>query len=98
VLTAGEALRARAPLPSAGHLVSRGLVRGLVLANIAGPVNRLRDVANARTFRGLLALEQGDADEAEVSFRLALDLWQGGAGLDFKARPLAEDGLRLLQE
>ena len=45
-----------------------------------------------------LMQEQGNTDEAEVSFRLALDLWQGGAGLDFKARPLAEDGLRLLQE
>jgi hypothetical protein len=98
VLAAGEALRARAPLPSAGHLASRGLVRGLALGGVAAAGNRLRDVANANTFRGLLALEQGNADEAEVSFRLALDLWQGGAGLDFKARPVAEDGLRWLEE
>jgi hypothetical protein len=63
---------------------------------IEAVVNQLRDEANAHTFRGLLALEQGGADDADVAFRLALDVWQGGAGLDFKARPLAEDGLRLL--
>jgi tetratricopeptide (TPR) repeat protein len=90
VLAAGEVLRAGPPLPTVGHLVV------LSHGRIAGIVNQLRDEANAHTFRGLLALEQGSPDDAEVSFRLALDLWQGGAGLDFKARPLAEDGLRLL--
>ncbi len=98
VLAAEEALRARSATPSVAHLLWRALARGQSLGRVAGLTNRLRDVSNANTFRGLLALEQGSADEAEVAFRLALDLWQGGAGLDFKARPLAEDGLRCLGE
>jgi tetratricopeptide (TPR) repeat protein len=98
VLAAGEALGARSPVPSVGHLALRGLARGQSLGRMAGVANRLRDVSNAHTFRGLLTLEQGSADEAEVAFRLALDPWQGGAGVDFKGRPLAEDGLRWLEE
>jgi hypothetical protein len=83
-------------VPSAAYPAWRAWERARSLGRAARPVTSLRDEANANTFRGLLALERGDVDEAEVAFRLALDLWQGGAGLDFKARPLAEDGLRWL--
>jgi tetratricopeptide (TPR) repeat protein len=64
---------------------------------------RLRQEANSNVFRGLLALEQGDVEEAEVAFRLALALWQddaaaaSGAGMDFKDRPIAEGCLRWLE-
>jgi tetratricopeptide (TPR) repeat protein len=64
---------------------------------------RLRQEANSNVFRGLLALEQGDFEEAEVAFRLALALWRddaaaaSGAGLDFKDRPIAEGCLHWLE-
>jgi hypothetical protein len=63
----------------------------------------LRQQANANVLRGLLALEEGSVDEAEVAFRLALALWQdetraaSGAGLDFNTRPIALSYLRLLE-
>jgi tetratricopeptide (TPR) repeat protein len=63
----------------------------------------LRQAANANVFRGLLALEEGNMDNAEIAFRLALALWQDDAavpsetGLDFNARPVAEAALRWLQ-
>jgi hypothetical protein len=64
----------------------------------------LRWEADARVLGGLLALEQGDTDEADVSFRLALAVWAdeaaaaAGAGLDFAARPLAQSYLRRLED
>src|SRR5262249_955221 len=63
---------------------------------VGGLAKGLGDEANAIVFQGLLALEEGAVDEAEVAFRLALDLWKddaaaaSGAGLDFKTRPVAE--------
>ena len=63
----------------------------------------MRQVANATVFRGLLALEEGNVDEADIAFRLALALWgdeaaaASGAGLDFNARPIAQACLRWLQ-
>ena len=60
-------------------------------------------MANANVFRGLLALEEGNLDDAEVAFRLALAMWQdeaaapSGSGLEFNARPVAQAALRWLQ-
>jgi tetratricopeptide (TPR) repeat protein len=69
----------------------------------AGLAKGMCEEANANAFRGLLALEEGDTDEAGVAFRLALALWgddaaaASGAGLDFKTRPLARGYLRWLE-
>jgi hypothetical protein len=78
--------------------------RGLGLGPLYGPPTRgLREEANANTMRGLLLLEEGNADEAEVAFRLALALWKdeaavaSGAGLDFKDRPIAAGCLPWLE-
>lgn len=63
----------------------------------------LRDEANANVLLGLLALEEGSSDEADVAFRLALSIWQGaevaetGSGLDFAGRRTAQDGLEWLK-
>jgi tetratricopeptide (TPR) repeat protein len=60
---------------------------------------KLAERADATVLRGVLALEEGDVEEAEISFRLALLTWRDaaaaatGAGLDFKARPIAQDYL-----
>jgi hypothetical protein len=67
-------------------------------------VKAARQEANANVIRGLLALEQGNTEEAEVAFRLALAVWKdeaaaaSGAGLEFSTRPIAEGYLRLLEK
>jgi hypothetical protein len=59
--------------------------------------------ADWRVLRGLLALEPGAVEEARRHFRAALGVWgdtgraAAGAGLDFRARPLAQQALRLLE-
>jgi Flp pilus assembly protein TadD len=56
----------------------------------------LRREADVSVLQGLLALEEGDVDEAEVAFRVALSLWQdpaaaaSGGALDFNGRPVAQ--------
>ncbi len=63
----------------------------------------LRLYADAHVLRGLLALEEGDSEEAGVSFRLALTIWRDeataarGAGLDFKGRTIAQACLGWVQ-
>jgi hypothetical protein len=59
--------------------------------------------------RGLLAVEAGSVEAARAHFRVALDLWgredaRGrwiphgwGAGLDFSARPIAQQLLPLME-
>jgi tetratricopeptide (TPR) repeat protein len=60
-----------------------------------GVVRILQQQANATVLRGVLALEEGDVDEARAAFRAALTLWQGepaaasGNGLDFGGRAVA---------
>jgi tetratricopeptide (TPR) repeat protein len=55
----------------------------------------LRQQAELTVLRGLLALEEGDVDEAESAFRTAFDVWKdraaaaSGAGLDFNGRRIA---------
>src|SRR5262249_13693130 len=79
------------------HLPWRAAARAEVRGPIQSAAERLRQEADVRVVLGLLALEQGDADEAEVAFRLALAVWHDGAGLDFSARPVAEGYLRWLE-
>ena len=64
----------------------------------------LRQEADVRVLRGLLALESGAVKDARAHFRAALDVWGSdrqaatGAGVDFFARPIAEQTIRLLEE
>jgi hypothetical protein len=73
------------------------------LAPLGSPADLLRQDAGLRVLRGLLALECGDVDSARAHVRAALDVWGGtdradtGAGLDFPARPIAEQVMRLLE-
>ena len=55
----------------------------------------VRQRADARVLRGVLALEQGEVDEAEAAFRQALSLWQRGA--DFNGRPAAQGYLARIE-
>jgi tetratricopeptide (TPR) repeat protein len=63
----------------------------------------LRLGADVTVLRGLLALEEGAVDEAEIAFRQALTLWKdaataaSGGGLDFNAHAIARGCLELLE-
>jgi tetratricopeptide (TPR) repeat protein len=89
---------------SVALLPFRAVDRMKSLNRVAGLAKDMRQVANANVCRGLLLLEEGAVEEAEVSFRLALALWKdeaaaaSGAGLDFNARPIAQGCLRWLSE
>jgi hypothetical protein len=67
------------------------------------PAGFLIQEADWLTLRGLLALETGAVEEARRHFRAAVEVWgdaaraAAGAGLDFRARPLAQQTLRLLE-
>jgi hypothetical protein len=71
---------------------------------IAGLTGSLRQEADATVLRGLLALEQGNVEEAAVAFRVALAVWQdeatavAGGGLDFGGRPVAQGYLEWLEQ
>lgn len=68
------------------------------------PAEMLRQEADRQVLRGLLALECGAIDKARQHFRAAVDVWgsdtnaAAGAGLDFPARPIAQQMLLRLQE
>jgi hypothetical protein len=74
------------------------------LSPLGGPVDLLRQEADLRVLRGLLALESGAVEKARAHFRAALDVWGSdsraatGAGVDFPARPIAQQAIRLLEE
>ncbi len=63
----------------------------------------LKREADVTVLRGLLALEEGDADEAEIAFRQALSIWKdaasaaSGSGLDFNGRVIAQACLEWLK-
>jgi len=64
--------------------------------------DRLRRIADLTVLRGLMALERGDAFEAEMFLRRALEMVpskeaaDSGGGIDFSGRPMAEHLLKLL--
>ncbi|HEY1859408.1 MAG TPA: hypothetical protein VGG61_03595, partial [Gemmataceae bacterium] len=64
----------------------------------------LKRQADVMVLRGLLALEQGDTDDAEIAFRDALSVWKdektaaAGGGLDFNGRAVAQGYLEWLKE
>jgi tetratricopeptide (TPR) repeat protein len=88
---------------SAPQLAWRALETLKVYNRTTGLGRGMKEEANANVFRGLLALEQGNVDEADVAFRLALALWDddvastAGRGLDFKTRPVAQSCLQWLE-
>jgi tetratricopeptide (TPR) repeat protein len=88
---------------STPHLAWRFLERIKFENRVTGLLKNLKEEANARVFRGLLALEEGDVVQADVAFRLALALWENDAvpaartGVDFKTRAIAQGYLRLLE-
>src|SRR5262249_14302772 len=47
-----------------------------VFGQIAALAQGMQEEATVNVLRGLLALEEGDAAEAEVAFKLALDVWR----------------------
>jgi tetratricopeptide (TPR) repeat protein len=70
---------------------------------LGGAVALLRKEADLRVLRGMLALEAGAVENANQHFRAAVQVWAGpagrpsaGAGVDFAARPIAEQALRWL--
>ncbi len=64
----------------------------------------LRKEADLHLLRGLLALEGGTVEAAKQHFRSALSIWDSeaasaiGAGLDYPARPIAQQMLRRMEE
>jgi hypothetical protein len=63
----------------------------------------LKREADVTVLRGLLALEQGDVEEAEIAFREALSVWKdadaaaSGGGLDFNGLAIAQACLEWLK-
>jgi hypothetical protein len=90
-----------ATLPDLAWRAQRGFDFRRRLASV---VYRLAQEADALVLRGLLALEAGDVDDAEVAFRLALLSWRdeaaaaGGGGIDFGGRVVAQECLKWLAE
>jgi len=75
------------------HLLWRRYGRLQFHSRIMGLSTSLKQQADAHVLRGLLALEEGEVDEADAAFRLALTLWQDDAadsGLDFNGRIAAQ--------
>jgi tetratricopeptide (TPR) repeat protein len=103
-LVVSQAVLGEQPGPkSLPHLMWRALLRGEFRARFTNLAQNLRREAGATVLRGLLALEEGDADEAEAAFRVALGFWKdraaaaSGAGLDFEGREVAQGCLEWLE-
>jgi hypothetical protein len=85
------------------QLAWRARIRSELIKNAVKIGRDLREEANVRVLRGLLALEEGAVDEAETAFRLAVALWKneaaaaGGAGIDFRSRAIAQACLQWLE-
>jgi hypothetical protein len=59
----------------------------------------MRQEADWSTLRGLVALEEGEIDEAAAALHEAASYWQGAGetALDFAGRPLAVGALHWLK-
>ncbi len=74
-----------------------------LFAQLASLTQRLKQQADYSVFFGLLALEGGETEEAQLAFRTALELWKdettaaSGGGLDFHGRTIAQNCLRWLE-
>jgi tetratricopeptide (TPR) repeat protein len=85
-------------------LMREAYERSDFLRQVRGLAQSLRREADVSVLRGLLALEEGAVDAAEIAFRKALVYWRdeqaaaSGAGLDFNGRPIAQAGLHWLEK
>jgi len=92
----------RPPEATFAHLLAR-INQGALAVQLQTLAQRLQQQADLNVFRGLLALEEGEVEEAEFAFRTALALWKdedtaaAGGGLDFNGRTIAQDCLRWLR-
>jgi hypothetical protein len=74
-----------------------------LFAQLASLTQRLKQQADYSVLFGLLALEEGEREEAQLAFRTALELWKdettaaSGGGLDFHGRTIAQNCLRWLE-
>ncbi len=75
-----------------------------ILQQTAVLTGGMRREADLRTLRGMLAVESGAIDQARKNINDALALWgdaataNTGGGLDFPARPIAQDCQKLLDK
>jgi tetratricopeptide (TPR) repeat protein len=81
----------------------RNLTQVQYYARMGGLAKRIQHQADITVLQGLLALEEGDVETAEVKFRQALDCWKDevaaayGGGIDFNARIVAQQCLEWLK-
>jgi tetratricopeptide (TPR) repeat protein len=101
----GEAILNQQPGPGPlASLLEQAFFRGPFQSDFTAIAQKLRQEADATVLRGLLALEEGDVDEADVAFRLSLELWKdettaaSGGGLDFGGRVIAQACLEWLEQ
>jgi hypothetical protein len=102
-LMVGEAILDQRPdTSSLGQLAWRAKRRVDFRGRVAGLGGSMRQEADATVVRGLLALEEGQVEEAVSAFRTALSYWRdattaaSGGGVDFASRPIAQEALRWL--
>jgi Flp pilus assembly protein TadD len=85
------------------EMLRRAFIRAEFHKRLTRLAQNLRREADVKVLRGLLALEEGDVEEAEVAFGEALTLWKdeetaaSGGGIDFNARPIAQACLQWLK-
>jgi tetratricopeptide (TPR) repeat protein len=103
-LRVGQAVLDEAPGAAALPLAfQKALDRPEFRQSVLDLARSLRQEADVRVLRGLLALEEGRLSEAEADFRLALGVWRdeataaSGGGLDFSGRVMAQDCLGWLR-
>jgi tetratricopeptide (TPR) repeat protein len=101
----GDAALARSALDGGpAGLVGVAFFPCEALRPLGAPADLLRQEADIRVLRGLLAVESGAVGAADEQFQAALEVWGGdrqaaaGAGLDFASRPIAQQMIRLLEE
>jgi hypothetical protein len=85
---------------SVAHRAVCAITRSILQGRVQTFENSLRQIAETRTVRGLLALEAGEVAVAKAAFLEALTIWkdESAAGrIDFNARVIAQDGLRWLR-
>ena len=94
------ALESRLGGNSLPELIRHVLVRTALLDRVGDLAQNMRQTADVTVLRGLLAVEQGRMEDAEVSFRMALASWNetGARGaIDFDARIIAQAWLDQLR-
>ena len=93
----------RSPNASFANLLAH-YNEAVLAARLQDQAQQLRQQADWTVLGGLLALEEGETEEARLAFRAALSLWKDkataakGGGLDFNSRMLAQSCLRWLEE